>query len=208
MNVSEDEAKVGESPVTATPTVIADKPRSKRGMVVLLGVVLLIAAAVLGIWIYNQTTLQKPLQRVLASDPRNKVVHASAHFDGWVNTDTVVFNLDDISGDSSAADIFRSFLQYAREQKEHHFRQVFLSAYGQKKFVIPGDYFQQLGKEFDTQNPLYTMRTFAHHVSAMDGSHPFPELQGGWLGVMGEEMQQFSDFNKRWFMDDYISRHK
>src|SRR5437773_2447003 len=149
-------------------------------------------------WTYNKIKLQKPLERVLASDSRNATIKANARFDGWINTESVVFNLKDISGETSQADVFRILLQYARELKDHQYRRVVLAAYGQKKFIIPGDYFQQLGQEFDTQNPIYTLRTFPHHIRAMDGSQTFPEIAGGLFAVLAEEMRQFSDFNARW----------
>jgi len=73
---------------------------------------------------------------------------------------------------------------------------------------VPGGYFQQLGQGYDAQNPLYTIRTFSHHVSTMDGAKPFPEPDGGLLRVLNDELEQFNDFNKRWYLDDFVARHK
>jgi hypothetical protein len=157
---------------------------------------------------YNETTLQKPLQRMLVADPRNHVVRAKAHYDGWIDAHSVVFDLTDVAGDSSQMDVFRVLLQYAREQKDHQYQRIILAAYGQKKFVVPGKYFQQLGRDYDTQNPIYTVRTFSHHVSAMDGEEPFPEPDGGMLWVLKEEMEQFNNLNRRWYLDDFVARHK
>lgn len=176
-------------------------------LLALMGLVLLAGCAVGGVWMYNETMLQKPLQRVLASDPRNHLVKAKAHFDGWVDTHSLVFDLTDIADETSQMDVFRVLLQYAKAQSVHQYQQVILAAYGQKKFVVPGDYFQQLGREYDTQNPIYTMRTFSHHVSAMDGAKPFPEIEGGMLWVLNKEMEQFNDFNKEWYLEDFGKRH-
>lgn len=177
-------------------------------LLVLVGLILLAGCAVGGVWMYNETTLQKPLQRVLVSDPRNHAVMAKAHFDGWVDTHSVVFDLTDVGGESTQMDVFRVLLQYAKEQKDREYQHIILAAYGQKKFVIPGDYFQQLGREYDTQNPAYTVRTFSHHISTMDGAKPFPEPDGGILWVLTEELRQFNDFNKRWYIDDFVARRK
>ncbi len=190
----------------------ATAAQSSKGPKILLlmltGLVLLVGCGVGGVWMYNETTLQKPLQRVFLSDPRNHVVKAKAHFDGWVNTHKVVFDLTDVADEANQMDVFRVLLQYATELKSHQYQQVVLAAYGQKKFAMPGDYFQQLGREFGAQNPVYTMRTFSHHVSTMDGAKPFPETDGGILWVLNKEMEQFSDFNKRWYLDDFAKRHK
>jgi hypothetical protein len=182
--------------------------RSKAIIVVPIVVIAVLAAAVLGLWLYNQTTLQGPLSKVLNSDSRNKNVTAGAHFDGWIHTDTVVFDLSDVSGQSSAMDIFRVFLQFAQSQKDRHYDKVILAAYGEKKFTIPGDYFHELGAEYGSQNPMYTIRTFPHHVTDMNGIQPFPEYSGGALGVLNKEMEEFNDMNKQWYQNDYIAKHR
>jgi len=38
------------------------------------------------------------------------------------------------------------------------------------KFVLEGDYFQTLGKEYGTQNPVYTMRTFPEKLNSPEPS--------------------------------------
>jgi hypothetical protein len=202
---------MNERPRSTLLAVVSDAQSSQKPkllLMVLLGLILLAGCAVGSVWIYNEITLQKPLQRVIVSDPRNHVVRAKAHFDGWIDTHTVVFDLNDVVGEASQMDVFRVLLQYAKEQKDHQYQRIVLAAYGQKKFIVPGDYFQQLGREYDSQNPVYTIRTFSHHVATMDGAKPFPEIDGGLLWVVKEEMEQFTNFNKRWYLDDFIMRHK
>lgn len=196
-------------PPTAQPPSTFDKTRGKRKRIVLVLIVLFVVAAVpLAVWVYNQTALQKPLENVLTSDPRNKVVFAKAHFDGWVNTGTIVFNLTDVAGNSSQADVFRVLLQYARALKDQKYDRVILAAYGEKKFVIPGEYFQQLGLEYETQNPMYTISTFPHHVARMNGEHPFPEYEGGVFAVLGKEMEEFNEMNREWYLYARMVRNK
>lgn len=187
----------------------AEPPTSnRRPFLILASAVFTLAASVMGVWTYNQQTLQKPLDKVLRDDPRNKVVNAAARFDGWVDFDTVVFEITTVSGESSQLDIFRVFLHFARELRQRRYQKVILAAYGQKKFVISGEYFQKLGSEFDTQNPMYTIRTFAHHVRTPDGESPFPEVHGGLFGVLKVEMEQFNELNRRWYLDDFAKRQK
>jgi hypothetical protein len=190
------------------PQLPAPPKRSKAIIIVPAIVVAVIGAAILAVWLYNQSMLQGPLSKVLDSDSRDKNVIARAHFDHWVDTGTVIFDLSDVSGESSSGDIFRVFLQFAQSQKDHTYKQVILAAYGEKKFVVPGDYFHELGIEYGSQNPMYTIRTFPHHVTDMNGSHPFPEYTGGLLGVLNKEMEEFNDMNRQWYQDDYIARHK
>ena len=190
------------------PEPPAAPKRSKAIIIVPAVVVAVIAVAVLAIWLYNQSVLQSPLSQVIDSDSRNKSVIARAHFDHWIDTGTVVFDLSDVSGESSSGDIFRVFLQFARSQKDHNYKQVVLAAYGEKKFTISGEYFHELGIEYGSQNPMYTIRTFPHHVKDMNGTEPFPEYTGGLLGVLNKEMEEFNDMNRQWFQNDYIAKHR
>jgi hypothetical protein len=212
-----DQSQQGSAPAPVSEEQVqalkADQPvapvqKSKKHLLILLLLVVMIGGGVLAIWIYNETVLQKPLQRVLASDPRNSVVTAQAHFGGWIDTQTVVFDITDVNGNSRPIDVFRVFLQFARAEKEHRFKQVTLSAYGENKFIVPGDYFHQLGIEYDSQNPMYTIRTFPQHIMTMDKTHPFQKYDGGLFAVLAKEIEQFSDFNKQWYLNDYASRHK
>jgi len=193
----------------ASPDLHPHKTSSSRPlMFTLVGVFLTVVCVMGGVWMYNEVTCQKPLQRVLVGDPRNAVIQAKAHLDGWIDTDSLVFDVSDMSGEASQMDVFRVFLQYANAQKGRQYRQVVLASYGSKKFVLQGDYFRQLGQEYNAQNPVYTIRTFPHHVSTLDGAKPFPEPEGGILWVLGKEMEQFNQLNKSWYLDDYVARHK
>jgi hypothetical protein len=182
--------------------------KSKKGLFVFFFLAVLIGGWFLAVWAYNEITLQKPLDEVLTSDSRNGVVVAKAHFDGWIDTQSVVFDISDVSEHSSQMDVFRVFLQYAKAQKEHRYKQIILAGYGQKKFILAGDYFHELGTEYDTQNPMYTIRIFAHHITTIEGNHPFYEYDGGLFAVLTKEMEQFSDFNKQWYLNEYVARHK
>src|SRR5208337_3100754 len=137
--------------------------------------VLLVTAIFFGVWLANYIVAGRPLQRILDADPRNQVVKAQAHFDDWISSNTLVFDLTSVSGNATRMDVFRSFLQYAQAMKDRRFAKVILAAHGKSKFSIEGSYFQQLGQEYATQNPMYTIRTFPIHLFAMDGTKPFSE---------------------------------
>lgn len=180
--------------------------RKSKLTFLLIGVAILAACAAGGIWMCNQITLQKPMQRVLLSDSRNAGIRVSVHFDHWIDKGVVVYDLRSVSAQSSQMDVFRVLLQYADAQKNHRYHRVVLAAFGQPRLVIPGDYFQSVGQEYETQNPVYTIRTFAHHVQSLDGAHPWPEPDGGLLWVLGQEMDQFGQFNKTWYLSAIEAR--
>ena len=175
---------------------------SSRTVVIGIGL-LVIVLAFLGVLFFNYVIVEKPLQRVLTADPRNQVVKARAHFDGWVDSKTLVFDVTDVSGKATRMDVFRSFLQYAEAMKERHFTKVILACRGANKFTVDGNYFQQLGQEYKAQNPIYTTRTFPLRVTAMDGTKPFSEYSGGILGVLQKGLEQFTEFSDQWYVKDF-----
>jgi hypothetical protein len=180
--------------------------RKSKLLFLLIGVAILIASVSGAIWMYNQVALQKPMQRVLLSDSRNTGIRVSVHFNHWIDNGVLVYDLRSVSAQSSQMDVFWVLLQYADAQKNHRYQRVVLAAFGQPRLVILGYYFQSVGQEYETQNPIYTVRTFAHHVQSLDGSYPWPEPDGGFLWVLGQEMDQFGQFNETWYLNDMAAR--
>jgi hypothetical protein len=103
------------------------------------------------------------------------------------------------------ADVFRVFLQFAQAERSREFKSVELAFRGHPRFRIDGKYFKQLGEEFGTENPVYTMRTFPENLSRPDGSRAYPTWTGGWIGVAGKQMQDFNDFHRQWWMQDLLA---
>lgn len=152
----------------------------------------------------NFFTLQKPMSGVLDDDPRNKGIEVLAHYGMLVNPNELVFDLRGISGENSAADVSRVLLQYADALKERQFESVILSYKGERKFLLKGKFFHTLGAEYETQNPVYTMRTFPEKVYELDGTSAFGTWTGGLLGVVGKQMEDFNEFHKRWYLSAVV----
>lgn len=77
-----------------------------------------IAVGVIGIslatvYLGNYLYLQRPLSAVLESDPRNEGISAKAHLSNYINPSELVFDLREVSGSNSPADVFRVVVQYA-----------------------------------------------------------------------------------------------
>jgi hypothetical protein len=187
------------------PTEIG-RPRSNTRRNVLFASAALLIAVFCVVWALNYFGVNRPLQRVLTTDPRDKVVSAQAHFGNWIDTSTLVFDLTGVSGEATRMDVFRIFLQYAEAMKDRHFTRVILAARGRGKFTLDGSYFQSLGKEYGTENPIYTIRTFPIHLTAADSSKPFSEYEGGILSVLEKEMDQFTEFSNQWYVNDFQTK--
>lgn len=146
-------------------------------------------------------TLQAEMDTVLRSDPRNSGILVSVGArDGG---STLVYNLTSVAPTNSMSDVFRVFLQFASAERDRDFKSVELSTRSRPKFLITGNYFKQLGQEYGTQNPIYTIRTFPENLSKMDGSRAFPTWTGGWLGVSSKQMTDFNEFHQQWWLMDF-----
>ena len=165
-------------------------------------VLIFVLSSVIGIYSFNYFQLQHPLNDALEEDYRNEGIEVSVHFGNYVNPSILVYDLKSVSNTKSMADVFRVFLQFAEKMKEKNFDVVELSFRGKTKFKIDGDYFQTLGEEYSWQNPIYTVRTFSENLKNPDGTRAYPKWSGGLLGVAKEQMEDFNDFHKKWYLED------
>ena len=76
-----------------------------------------------------------------------------------------------------------------------------------KKFYINGDYLTKLGKEYSTQNPVYTLRTLAENIYKLNGQKAFSTWTGGLLGVIKEQMDDHNTFHQEWYLEDWAKSH-
>ena len=167
-------------------------------------IIIFLGGGVIAIFIANHLMLGKPLADVLKSDSRNSGIHMTAHYGNHIVPSVLVLDLRKVSGKNSAADVFRVLLQYAEAIQKKEFETVNLNCKGKTKFVLEGDYFRELGKEYDFQNPVYTMRTFPENVYTPDGEKAFPSWTGGLIGVAGKQMEDFAEFHQQWYINDLI----
>jgi len=104
--------------------------------------------------------------------------------------------------DKSAMDVSRTLLQFSEHLKDENFDKVVLSYKGNPRFVLKGSYFRTLGEEYGVQNPIYTLRTLPENVYNLDGSPAFGTWTGGWLGVIGKQMEDLNEFHRAWYLSD------
>jgi len=204
LNQPDDAPPPGTSSGSAPPRPIldADPPgRSKKNRFIFLIIFISIPVFVYG---WNYFSLQFPMNDVIEKDPRNKGVEVSVHYKTYINPSVLVYDLRAISGTNSKADVFRILLQFADKMKDRKFDKVELCYRGDTKFVIDGDYFQQLGREYGLQNPVYTMNHFPENLKLPDGTRAYETWTGGWLGVAARQMEDFNDFHDKWYMREVL----
>ena len=161
--------------------------------------VVIIAVIIYG---YNYLSLTYPVKQRLAEDTRNSGVGFDVHYQFYVNPSAIVIDLDHIHGSVSLADVFRGFLQICDKLKDKDFDEVLLASNGSVKFKITGSYFKELGQNYATQNPIYTVRTFPEHVYTPAGVNAYGTITGGLFGVLNKQMEDFKDFSEKWYLND------
>jgi hypothetical protein len=151
----------------------------------------------------NHVLLQRPMNDVLQHDPRNTGIAVSVHYGTYVNPALLIYDLKGVSGNNTMTDVFRVFLQFADRMQARRFEMVELCYRGRPKFTIHGEYFQKLGAEYRTQNPVYTVRTFPENLLRPNGSRAYPEWTGGLFGVLAKQMEDVAAFHRSWYLDEF-----
>lgn len=165
------------------------------------GVILILA---IGVFIFNYVTLIQPVMNKINSDNRNEGISVSVHYKYYVLFNILEYNLKNVPANKAPMDVFRVFLQTSSALKDKKFKNVELSFKGTIKYILLGDYFRQLGNEYGTQNPVFTIRTFPENLYNSNGETIYSKWEGGILGVASKQMNDFNDFNKKWYLDELI----
>ncbi|MES3016757.1 MAG: hypothetical protein V4721_03215 [Bacteroidota bacterium] len=155
-----------------------------------------------GTYLFNYFNLVKPISLKTEQDERNKGITFGVHYKNYVQTETLIFDLKTVPSDKAIIDIFRVLLQTSSALKESDFQTINLSFNGRTKFILKGKYFKELGKGYDSQNPVYIMRTFPQHLYNINGQAAYNEWNGGVLGVLGKQMEDFKDFHDKWYLNE------
>lgn len=146
--------------------------------------------------------LQSKLDRAIKFDHRNVGIDISVYYRDAFDKSIVVFDLRDVSGSNSRLDVFRVLLDFAEEFQDDQYDKVELAFRGKAKFALDEFYFRTLGRERDSQNPAYTIRTFPENLKTSSGLRAYPEWTGGLLGVFNKQMEDFNDFHDKWYLDE------
>lgn len=162
------------------------------------------AAAFIVVACANYFMLTGPLQDAIKRDERNTGISIVAHYRYFVNPSEIVLDLRNVQSDKAPVDVTRVLFQFAESQQMRRYDRVVLAFRGKDKFQMEGEYFNKLGVEFETQNPVYTIRTLPQNLYTMGGEQAFGTWTGGILGVLGKQMEDFAEFHRKWYVDDMV----
>jgi len=160
------------------------------------GIVLAAVVASIGIW---NGTVYFPVSNALSGESGSSTI---AYRRWLVSPDEIVFDIRSVDPSASMAEMDRRLFKAAEALKDRSYSKVVLTYRGTGKFLLEGGQFKTIGEEREFQNPIYTIRTLQEHVANMDGSPAFETWTGGWLGVMGQQMNDHNEMHARWWVRD------
>jgi hypothetical protein len=161
-----------------------------------------VALCAVGLW--NYFGAERPIAKRLSQDDRNEKVSVWGYYRYGLVPSTLVVDLRSFTEQAAMVDVLRALLQSAEAHKADRYDRVLLAYKGTPKFQLEGAYFQRLGAEFETQNPVYTMRTLPENVFKLDGSPAYGTWTGGMLGVLNKQMEDLKQFSQEWYLDDAL----
>lgn len=184
----------GEQPAAATSVEQAETKRQRRWPWVLLVILASLIAYNLTVW--------APVATVLGRDDRNAVISVHVYRSWLIHPRDITVDL--VAADGAATiDLTRALFQAAEALKDREFGRVILARQGKPMFMMEGAAFTQLGQEYSSgQNPVYLIRTLPEQLYLPDGTAAFESWTGGWLGVLGRQIEDVNTFGQAWMTGD------
>lgn len=182
------------------PATPAENPPSKGKP--LIKWLLVIAALVVGLVGWN-APVYLPVSSALADESDASVI---AYRRWLVSPSEIVIDIRSVEGTQSMAGMDRMLFKAAEALQGRSYDKVALAWRGETRFLMDGLYFQEIGVTRQTQNPIYTMRTMQEHLVNPDGSPAFGTWTGGWLGVLGKQLDDHNEFHQRWWLRNAVKQ--
>jgi len=172
----------------------ASVPRKKRLKTGVMALAILVSVVCLIDW---NATVTWPVMQALSDDgPHDVMVYRR-----WLlSPNEIVFDIRSASTQGSMADMDRLLFKAAEALKDRQFDHVVLAYHGSGKMLLAGDLFRLIGQTREFENPVYLIRTLTEHVTNIDGTPAFGTWTGGWLGVLGKQLDDHNQFHQRWWV--------
>lgn len=145
------------------------------------------------VFTFNYTCLQRPMNKVLEQDARNRGVRVSVYYDSYVDTDIIVFDVRLVGPPAGYAGMFRSFFQFAREMQGNDIDEVVLSYRGNHKLKIRGDDFLELGASFGTMQPKQLLWQLAQNLRLLNGQLVMSRIPGNYAKLLQQNLGEASE---------------
>ncbi len=151
-----------------------------------------------GIYGYNYINLEGPLAKVLERNEAYQGIQIHSYYYNFIAPSKVIFDVMNVEN-ASTSDVFSVLVDFAKENKNKEYQQVILAYKGNARFVLPGDHFQKLATDPNSNDSLSTIKNFIAHVQNLDGTNPYSS-QATATDVSLQA--QFDDFSSKWYASE------
>ena len=147
---------------------------------------------------YANIGLQSDLNNILS----NTGIKAKTYYSGPL-TNSIVFDIYDISGQNSRADVLEVLHKFARSQAGKTYNKVILSFRGDPRFQLDGRFFNQLATSYRWRDTMYAAQHIAEHVQNCNGTAAYARPSSRMLPlVIGTQWRNSNDFHSKWYWND------
>lgn len=189
------EPEIGEAPSTRS-AANSKRARARWPWALAIAAALLVA--------YN-LTVWLPVATALGRDDRNDVASLHVYRSWLVHPRDVTVDLVAV-GDAATVDLTRALFQTAEALKDREFGRIILARQGKPMFMMEGAAFAQLGQDYAAgENPVYLIRTLPEQLYLPDGTAAYGTWTGGWLGVLGRQLDDVNAFGQAWATGEHSS---
>jgi hypothetical protein len=123
----------------------------------------------------------------------------------WLVSPTqIVFDVWSVDSAQSKLSMDRRLFKSAEALQNQSYESVVLAYHGKPMFVMEGAYFQEIGVSRQSRNPIYTIRTMQERLRYPNGATAFEVRSGGWLGVLGKQLDDHNEFHDIWWVNAQI----
>ena len=144
--------------------------------------------------------------RPARNDGRNADVSVIAHGRGWFSLSSMSLDLITARPDVTPLELERSLLEGAAAVKDRHYKTLALARSGREVFVMSGDDFQELGREFGQGVDVVGMiRALPEYLVTVDGHQAFPTREGDELEVSVKELGDAKRFAEDWVSGEHLA---
>lgn len=148
----------------------------------------------------NWAFVDLPVTSALSKDSRNAGISMHAYHRWLANPGVLVIDLWGVPTSVSMIDVDRALFTAAQALKERNYSEVVLAWRGSARYVMDGDYFETIGREYAYQNPIYTIRIMQENLRTPDGTKAFGTWTGGMLAVFSKQMEDHQEFHRNWYV--------
>ena len=171
-------------------------------------IVFILIALPLLAFAFNEYSINKPVNSMLSADSRNKGIEISVSYQYFINTDILVYKVENIDEKNSVADVMRTLFQVAESLKDKNFSKVYLANNSGNIFYLKGEYFKQLGNEYNIQKPVYLLRMLPENTYQINGEQAYPSYEGGLIAVVTKQMENLNILARKWFIEEKMSSNE